>query len=83
MADIKVGELTHYYDKIGVGVVELSGDLAVGDDIKFVRGGEELFTQKVVSMQAEHQNLEKAEAGQAIGLKIDQEVKEGAEVFKV
>lgn len=83
MADVKVGKVSHYYDKIGVAVVELNGDLAAGDTIKFVRGGEELFSQKVSSMQIEHQSLDKAGAGQAIGLKSDQGVKDGAEVYKI
>lgn len=83
MADVKIGQITHYYDKIGVAVVELVGDLAAGDTIKFVRGGEELFSQKVGSMQMEHESIEKATKGQAIGLKVDQEVKDDAEVFKV
>lgn len=83
MADTKIGQVSHYYDKIAVAVVELVADLAAGDTIKFVRGGEELFSQKVQSMQMEHENIEKAKKGQAIGLKVDQEVKDGAEVFKV
>lgn len=83
MADVKVGKVSHYYDKIAVAVIELTGNLAVGDTIKFVRGGEELFTQKVDSMQMEHENIEKADSGQAIGLKVSQGVKDGAEVFKV
>lgn len=83
MTDVKVGKVTHYYDKIGVAVLELVGDLDVGDIIKFSRGGEELFTQKVESMQSEHKNLESASSGDTIGLKATQEVKDGAEVFKI
>jgi len=83
MADYKVGKITHYYDKIGVAVCELSGDLAVGDKIKFSRGGEELFTQEVSSLQVEHEQLKSAKKGDIVGLKVDSEVKEGAEVFKI
>jgi acetaldehyde dehydrogenase (acetylating) len=83
MADLKVGKVTHYYDKIGVAVVELSGNLTTDDEIKFVRGGEDLFSQKVGSMQVEHEKLDSAGKGQVVGLKTDQEVKEGAEVYKV
>lgn len=83
MADVKIGQVTHYYDKIGVAVVELTGELAVGDTIKFTRGGEELFSQKVESMQMEHENIETATKGQAVGLKVNQGVKDSAEVFKV
>ena len=82
LADYKVGKITHYYDKIGVAVLELSGDLAVGDKIKFSRGGEDLFTQTVSSMQVEHEKKESAKKGEIVGLKVDAEVKEGAEVYK-
>lgn len=83
MADFKVGSVTHYYDKIGVAIVELSADLGIGDKVKFVRGGEDLFEQEVKSMQIEHEKVDKAGKGDVIGLKTDSEVKEGAEVYKV
>lgn len=82
MATTKIGQVTHYYDKIGVAVVELEGNLSVGDKITFTRGGEDLFGQKVTSMQLEHKELEKATAGQTIGLKVDEPVKQDAEVHK-
>lgn len=83
MADIKIGRISHYYDKIGVAVVELTDSLAIGDKIKFVRGGEDLFEQEVTSMQVEHEQVQEAKKGDAVGLKTDQEVKDGAEVYKV
>lgn len=83
MADFKVGKVTHYYDKIGVAVVDLTGDLSVGDRIRFVRGGEDLFEQEVNSMQIEHEQVETAKSGQTIGLKTDEPVKDGAEVYKM
>lgn len=83
MADLKIGKVTHYYDKIGVAVLELDSDLGVGDKIKFVRGGEDLFEQTVESIQIEHEKIEKAGKGDVVGLKADKEVKQGAEVFRV
>jgi len=83
MADYKIGKITHYYDKIGVAVAEIDGDLSTGDKIKFVRGGEDLFSQTVTSMQVEHDKKETAKKGDIIGLKVDSEVKEGAEIFKI
>ena len=47
MADLKIGKVTHYYDKIGVAIVELNGTLSVGEKVKFTRGGEDLFEQAV------------------------------------
>lgn len=82
MADVKIGQIIHYYDKIGVAVVELTGGLNVDDTIRISGHGNE-FTQVVSSMQVEHLQIEKAKKGQAIGMKIDQPVKEGDEVYKV
>lgn len=83
MADFKVGRVTHYYDKIAVAVCELDGTLSVGDKIKFVRGGEDLFEQNVESMQVEHDKIESAKKGEVVGLKVEKEVREGAEIYKV
>jgi len=83
MADFKVGKVTHFYDKIGVAVAELDGSLAVGDKIKFVRGGEDLFEQAVESMQVEHEKIDSAKKGDVVGLKVEQEVREGAEIYKL
>lgn len=80
---IRVGKVTHYYDKIGVAIVELEADLGLGDRIKFERGGEELFEQEVKSIQIEHQSVQKASKGDVVGLKTDQKVKEGADVYKI
>lgn len=79
----KIGFVSHYYDKIKVAIINLTSDLKVGDEIKFVRGGEELFTQKVDSIQVEHKSIDSATSGDVIGLKIENEVKEGSEVYKI
>lgn len=83
MADTKIGTVAHYYDKIKVAIIELNADLKVGDRIKFTRGGEDLFEQNVDSLQVEHENIDSAKSGDVIGLKVDNEVKESAEVYKV
>ncbi len=80
---LKTGKITHYYDKIGVAIVELTSNLTVGDKIKFMRGGEELFQEEVKSMQIEHKKVNAAKKGDVIGLKTNEKVKEGAEVYKV
>jgi len=82
MADIKVGKITHYFDKIGVAVVEIENTLSVGDQIKIV-GGEEELTQKVGSMQVEHEKIDTAKKGDTIGMKVEGTAKEGDEIYKV
>lgn len=78
----EIGKVTHYFTKIGVAVVELSGDLKVGDEIR-VKGATSDFKQKIKSMQIEHENIEEAEAGQSIGLKVKDHAREGDTVYKV
>lgn len=79
---MKVGRVTHYYDNIGVAVLELSAALKVGDKIKFEGHGAD-FEQVVDSMQVNHKQVEKASAGDMIGLKTGQKVKEGTDVEKI
>jgi translation elongation factor EF-1alpha len=79
----KVGKVTHYYDKLNVAIVDLDGTLSVGDNIKFVRSDEDLFEQKVESIQIEHEKKDSAGKGDVIGLKTEKEVSEGTEVYKL
>jgi len=78
----KVGKVTHFYDKIGVAILELSDTLKVGDKIKF-EGHDADFEQVVDSLQVNHEPVEKASAGDMVGLKTEKKVKEGTEVEKV
>ena len=79
----KVGKVSHYYDKLSVAIIDLDGTLSVGDNIKFVRAGENLFEQKVESIQIEHEKKDTAGKGDVVGLKTNEAVKEGTEVYKV
>jgi len=83
MANLKVGKVVHYYDKIGVAVVDLDKKLTVGDRIKFVRRGTDLFEQEVSSMEFEHRKIDSAKKGESVGMRVDQKVKKGVEVYKV
>jgi len=78
---IKVGHVTHFFSKISVAVVELTAPLAAGDHIVF-KGPNTDFEQTVESMQIEHANVQGAEAGQSIGLKVLQHVRETDSVYK-
>lgn len=82
MSDIKIGKITHYFDRIGVAVVELLGPLTSGDTIR-VAGHDSEFTQTVASIQVEHQDIKSADKGDTVGLKLDQPAKEGDEIYKV
>ena len=77
----QVGQITHFFPKVSVAVLELTAPLAVGDHI-LVKGPTTDFEQVVESMQIEHNSIPKAEAGQSVGLKTVQIVKERDMVYK-
>jgi U32 family peptidase len=76
-----IGKITHYFDKIGVAVIELDNSLTVGDEIT-IGDDENSFTQKVKSMQVEHEEIEKAKKGDSVGLKVKKDVKPNWKVYK-
>lgn len=78
----EIGIVTHYFTKIGVAVVELSEAISAGNQI-LIKGITTNVEQTVNSMQIEHVTVERAEAGQSIGLKIDDRVREGDTVYKI
>lgn len=85
MADRKVGTISHYYDNIGVAVLEVTDNtVSCGDKIKVTdKDGEEKFSQELASIQMDHENIDEASKGQAVGIKINEAVSEGDLVFKI
>lgn len=77
-----IGKVTHYFSKIGVAVIELSGALKVGDTIRIV-GGETDFNQNIESMEVDRQKVNEAKSGDSVGLKIDQKARDGYKVYKL
>lgn len=82
MAEKQIGAVTHWYDKIGVAVVKLTGKLTRGDAIKVKRGDEE-FEDTVSSMQLDHADVSSAKKGDDAAIKLSRPAKEGAAVFLV
>jgi putative protease len=81
--EIQVGKITHYFSKIGVAVIEITdGSIKVGDDIH-IKGHTTDLRQRINSIQIEHENVEFAEPGQSIGLKVEQPVRANDLVYKV
>lgn len=76
----KIGKVTHYYGNIGVAIIELTGKLSKGDKVKF-EGGKTEFEQSVDSMQMEHKEIDSANKGDVVGVKVDQKVGDGVEVY--
>lgn len=78
----EVGKVSHYFTKIGVAVINLTAPLSVGDRIT-IKGVTTDLEQTVDSMQIEHENVTTAKAGQSIGLKVKERVRESDVVYKI
>ncbi len=79
----KVGKVLNFYTKTGVAVVELTGNLAVGDRIKFERDGNFVCEQQVEVIQIDYLKTDTAERGSIVSLKTNEETKEGDEIFQI
>ena len=77
-----VGKVSHYFTKIGVGVIDLTDELKVGDRIS-IEGVTTNVQQTVDSMEIEREKVPVAGAGKSIGLKVGQRVREGDFVYKL
>lgn len=80
-AVIEIGHITHFFSKINVAIIELTLPLSVGDRI-LIKGPFTDFDQTVDSMQIDHKDIQKAEGGQSVGLKVSQTAKEKDVVYK-
>lgn len=77
-----VGKITHYFTNIGVGVIELKDSLKAGDKIS-IEGATTNIQQEVRSMQIHNKDVKTAKKGDSIGIKVEDRVREGDQVFKV
>jgi len=78
----EIGKITHFFDKIGVAVIELKGKIKVGDKIH-IKGATTDFEQKIKSMQVEHKEITEAKKGDDIGMTADDVVRVNDIVYLV
>jgi translation elongation factor EF-Tu-like GTPase len=79
----KVGEVFHFYGKIGVAAIRLTdGSLALGDTVQ-IQGPTSNLEQPVETLQIEHANVTRGEIGQEVGMKVRERVREKDFVYKL
>ena len=81
MAEKLIGKVSHWFGKIGVAGIELTGKLAVGDYIHIL-GYTTDFDQQVTSMQIMHQDVAEAGPGDNVGVKVQFRARPGDRVYK-
>ncbi len=82
MKEMKIGKIEKYFAKIGVAAIALiDGDLKAGDRIHIVRHTTD-FEQSVDSIQIEHAEVESANPGELVAIKVADRVRDNDTVFK-
>ena len=78
----EIGEVEHFFTNLNVAAIKLKGSLSVGDKVK-IKGATTDFEQKIESIQIDKNNVEKANNGDEIGIKVTNRVREGDIVYKL
>jgi translation initiation factor IF-2 len=83
MKEIEVGRVADYFAHIGVVAIEVTAEgIKVGDTLRF-KGHTTDFTQKITSMQIEHEQVEEAPVGSNVGIKVKERVRTHDQVLKL
>jgi len=70
MSGTRIGEVTHYFDRLGVATILLTNSLTKGDSVHFLGHGSD-FIQSITSMQVEHETILAAKKGEEVAIKTD------------
>ena len=83
MAEQEIGVVSHYFDRIEVAAIKLTGGGLKSGDKVHIQGHSTDFQQVVASIQIEHAAVNEAKAGDEIGIKVDEHVHEHDKVFRI
>lgn len=80
--EVQVGQVTHYFTHLEVAVVELGGEVRLGDALLFL-GYTTDFRQVVCSMEVDHRKIQTALPGTSVAIKVNEPVRVNDRVFKI
>jgi len=83
MSEEQVALVVKFFAKLGVAAVKvIHGTITKGDLLKF-KGHTTDFIAEVTSMESDNKPVEEARAGDLIGLKVQERVREKDKIYKV
>ena len=83
MPEEEVGTIVKFFAKPSVAAIEMKkGSIKKGDLLRYL-GHTTDFTQEVDSMEVDNQTIEEAKAGDLVGIKVKERVRENDKVYKV
>ncbi len=77
-----IGKVTHYYGGIEVAIVKFNKVVKKGTMARF-SGATTNFEQSLDSMQYDHKDVSSAPKGKEVGIKVNDKVRDGDEVFEI
>ena len=83
MVEKKIGVVEHFFSNVSVAAIKITeGELKIGDTIHFV-GAHTDFKQKIGSMQIDRNPVQTVKKGDAVGIKVQDKVREHDIVYKM
>ena len=83
MTEEQVGVVVKFFAKPSVAAIEVTGGtIKQGDTLKY-KGHTTDFTDKVGSIEIDNQPIEEAKAGDLIGVKVKERVRENDLIYKI
>ena len=83
MVEEKIGVVEHFFTNVSVAAIKIAdGELKIGDTIHIV-GVHTDFKQKIESMQIDRNPVESVKAGDDVGIKVKDRVREHDVVYKI
>jgi translation initiation factor IF-2 len=83
MAEEQVAVIVKFFAKPSVAALEVTnGTIKKGDLLKY-KGHTTDFTEEIASMEIDNQPMDEVKAGDLVGVKVKERVREGDKVYKV
>lgn len=82
MAEEEIGQVMDFFARPVVAGIDLTASVKVGDKIH-IKGATTDMDLTVESMQIDNADVQEAKAGDAIGIKVPDRVRQGDRVYKV
>ena len=83
MPEEQVGVVVKFFAKPSVAAIELTaGTIRQGDNLRY-KGHTTDFTEKVGSIELDNQPIEEAKAGDLVGVKVKERVRENDLIYKI
>lgn len=83
MVEDQIGVVVNFYAKPGVAAIKVTdGRIKKGDLLKY-KGYTTDFTEEIATMEIERAPVDEAKAGDLVGVKVKERVREKDKVYKV